>query len=154
MTKDKLPPHAGLHFLPRLNRPLMASPFVHHKLILPYNSIVSKLNDNKFYIFLLGVVWHSKINSTFFSHSKYASGSFFPWNDGILILMFPRFLPVPSCHLGSLRKPLPHLSPLGTNLPSLFNETWSSSSSNSSSWSSSESFMRARLSYLLALGTL
>ena len=151
MTRDKPSPHVGLHFLPRLNRPLMVSPSVHHKLITPYNSIVNKLNDG---VFSSEQLWHSKINSTFFSHSKYASGLSFPGNDSIFILMFPRFLSVPSYHLGSLRKPLPRLSPLGTYLPSPFNEAWFFSSSNSSSWSSSESSTCARISCLLALGTL
>lgn len=35
--------------------------------------------------------------------------------------MFPRFLFVLSRHIGSMRKPLPRLSPFGTNLPSPFN---------------------------------
>uniref|UniRef100_A0A2N9EVZ1 Reverse transcriptase n=1 Tax=Fagus sylvatica TaxID=28930 RepID=A0A2N9EVZ1_FAGSY len=34
----------------------MVSPPVHHKLIPPYNSILSKLNDSEFYLFLLGIV--------------------------------------------------------------------------------------------------
>ena len=53
---DKLPPHGDLHFLPRLNKPFIVSPSIHNKLIPPYNSIVSKLNDSEFYHFLLRVV--------------------------------------------------------------------------------------------------
>ena len=63
-------------------------------------------------------LWHSKINSTFFSYSKYASGLFFPWYGGIFIFIFPRFLSISSCHLWFLRKPLPRLSPFGTDMPS------------------------------------
>ena len=55
VTRDKPPPHVGLHFLPHLNKPLMVSPPVHHKLIPQYDSIVSELSDNEFYLFLLGV---------------------------------------------------------------------------------------------------
>lgn len=53
--------------------------------------------------------------STFFSHSKYSSKSFFLWNSGIFILMLLKFLSTPSCGLGSglYVPPLPFL-------PSLF----------------------------------
>jgi hypothetical protein len=66
VTRDKLPPHDGLHFFPSLDRPLTVSPSIHYKLIPPNNSIVNKLNDN-------------------------ALGLFFPWKGGIFILMFPWF---------------------------------------------------------------
>lgn len=70
MTKNTHFSHECFHLIPSLYRFLFISPYLYKQLIPSNNSIVNKININKFYFLYLKVIITVKINSILFSHFK------------------------------------------------------------------------------------